>query len=221
MHGKSLAAIAALISLLRVSFAGSLTFELPYGQRKCFTEDLPPDTVTRGTMHVASGQGEMTLDVFVSDLQGIVHFHKSNVDNVKFSFKTGHFPLHTREAYRFCVVNQVSPNAIQQSSGRVVRRITLEVETVKEPHDPTTSRLAKQGQVDQMYTSFLSVQNDVDGLIEKMDELRATEQVLSEVNESTSTTILRISLVACVFTILTGVLNFLSLKSFFKRKKLA
>lgn len=221
MYGKSLTALTALLSLLHVSFAGSLMFELPYGQRKCFTEDLPPDTVTRGTVHVASGQGEMTLDLFVSDMRGVVHFHKSNVDSVKFSFKTGHYPMHTREAYRFCIVNQVSSNAMHQASGHVVRRVTLEVETVKEHQDPTTSRLAKQDQVDKTYSSFLSVQNDVDGLIEKMDELRAKEQQLSEVNESTSTTIFRISLVACGFTILTGVLNFLSLKSFFKRKKLA
>lgn len=83
-HGKSLASLAALISLLRVFFASSLTFELPYWQRKCFTEDLPPDTVTRVMVHVASGQGEMTLNLFVSDLKGVVHFQKSNVDSVKF-----------------------------------------------------------------------------------------------------------------------------------------
>lgn len=220
MYARSLAALLVLQLVLDAAFSNSLTFELPYGQRKCFSEDLPPDIEVRGTVHVASGQGEMTLDLFVSDMRGVVYFHKSNVDSVKFSFRTGHFPSHTREAFRFCVVNQVSANAAHPSA-RVVRRVTLEVETVKDRHDTSTSRLAKQDQVDKVYSSFLGVQNDVDDLIEKMDELRVKEQKLNDINESTSATIFRISLVACLFTILTGVLNFLSLKSFFKRKKLA
>lgn len=197
----------------------SLTFELPYGQRKCFSEDLPPSTTTRGTVHVASGHGEMKLDLFVSDSRGIVHFHKADVDTVKFSFKTSDNDPHSRETYRFCIVNQVHP-ASSTGAKRIVRRVTLSVEIVWE-RDVKLGRVAKQEHVDKVYASFLTVNNEVDGLIEKMDELRAKEQALTDVNERTASTILRISLVACLFTIATGVLNFLSLKTFFKRKKLA
>lgn len=90
-----------------------------------------------------------------------------------------------------------------------------------EEHEGVVGRLAKQEHVDKVYESFLSVSNEVDTLIERLDELRAKEQMLTELNESTTVVILRISLVACAFTIATGVLNILSLQRFFKRKKLA
>lgn len=227
---RAVTLVLALAALLRhapcaraadaPSPGNALTFELPYGQRKCFTEDLAPSTTTRGTVHVASGTGEMTLDLFVSDARGVVHFHKADVGSVKFSFRTAPGPAHVREMYRFCVVNQVHPHAAG-GAGRTVRRVTLRVEEVQERGELTLGRIAKQEHVDKVYSSFLSVSSDVDGLIEKMEELRAKEQTLSEVNERTATTILRISLIACIFTIGTGVLNFLSLKTFFKRKKLA
>eukprot|EP00177_Eucheuma_denticulatum_P006033 GFKZ01011005.1.p1 GENE.GFKZ01011005.1~~GFKZ01011005.1.p1 ORF type:complete len:237 (+),score=6.63 GFKZ01011005.1:202-912(+) len=220
-------------TLLHVSLCGSLTFELPYGQRKCFSEDLPPYTVTRGTVHVSSGSGEMSLDLFVSDQNGVVQFHKSDVNTVKFSFRSGSYPVHTRQMYRFCVVNQVHAGSANTMPGSVTRRVTLKVEPVyegemagREQHQSdgsgtAVSRLAKQGHVDKVYQSFLEVSNDVDGLIERMEELRAEEEMLTAANERTAGVILKISVVACTLTIATGVLNFLSLKSFFKRKKLA
>lgn len=53
-----------------------------------------------------------------------------------------------------------------------------------------------------------------------MDEIRMREQSLSNIGKETTAIIVRISLVACLFTILTGVLNFMFLKDFFKRKKM-
>lgn len=219
--------IAAPIALLSIVCllaspvsANSLTFELPYGQRKCFSEDLPPDTRTLGTVHVSSGHGDMTLDLFVADPRGKVYFHRANVDTVKFSFVTGQGPQHSRENYRFCVVNQVAANAARPAHD-VVRRVTLEVDTLRPSSETPAKRIAKQEHVEKVFASFVNVQSDIDDLIEKMDELRAREQMLTDANTQTTTVIFRISLLACVLTIVTGLLNFISLKSFFKRKKLA
>lgn len=162
----------------------------------------------------------MSLDLFVSDERGSVYFHKSDVNMVKFSFQTGSFQQHTMKPYSFCVINQVHKDS--RSNPGAIRRVTLEVEVENQDNRKTeASRLAKQSHAEKVYTDFLSVSSDVDRLIEKMDDLREKEKALSELNEQTATTILRISVIACLFTIGTGVLNFLSLKTFFKRKKLA
>lgn len=168
---------------------------------------------------MSSGTGEMSLDLFVSDQRGVVQFHKSNVNSVKFSFTTGVYEEHTRQVYRFCVVNQVNANAAQPRDKDVARRVTLEVEEVV--GEKASEGLAKQVQMDKVYQSFLTVSSEVNGVIEKMEELRAKEQKLSELNEITSAVILRISIVASLVTVMTGVVNFVSLKRFFKRKKLA
>lgn len=221
MNISRLLPVLSLLLLLHVSplHATSLTFNLPYGQRKCFSDDLPPSTSCRGTVHVTSGKGEMSLDLFVTDPRGTVFFHKSDVNSVKFSFRTGSFQQHTTQKYRFCVVNQVHPHAVHAAD--VVRKVTLDVEAITEHREKAISRLAKQDHADKLYADFLAASQLVDNMIEKMDDLRVSEQFLTDLNQSTATTILRVSMVACVLTVATGVLNFLSLKSFFKRKKLA
>lgn len=221
----------ALIGV-HVCHGASLTFTLPYGQRKCFNEELPISGTVRGTIHVSSGAGDMTLDLFVSDSRGAVQFHKSDVNSIKFSFDMSHSAYHQQhqqqqhynsyagtESYRFCIVNQVHPQA--SAPKEVSRRVTLDISVVSDMHSEQVSKLATSEHAEKLFSTFASVSSDVDGVIRKLDELRSRELELTQINESTSSTILTISVLASLFTILTGVLNVMSLKSFFKRKKLA
>lgn len=220
----------ALIGV-HVCHGASLTFTLPYGQRKCFNEELPISGTVRGTIHVSSGAGDMTLDLFVSDSRGTVQFHKSDVNSIKFSFDMPHSAHHQQhqqhhynsyagtESYRFCIVNQVHPQA--SAPKEVSRRVTLDISFVSDMHSEQVSKLAKSEHAEKLFSTFASVSSDVDGVIRKLDELRARELELTQINENTSSTILTISVLASLFTILTGVVNVMSLKSFFKRKKLA
>lgn len=222
-----LAAVIAIFTSTTV--AGSkLTFNLPYGQRKCLREDVPGSATVQGSVEVSSGRGDMTLDLFVTNLEGKVFFHKTDVNSMKYSFRTpGGTPsaahpgedFGNRHGYRFCVVNQVHPHAA--TSGGVTRRVTLEISYVTDRHQEEISKLAKDDHAEKVFSTFSTVTSDVDKLIDKMDELRQREKELSQMNDTTSRTIVSISIIACLFTILTGVLNFMSLKSFFKRKKLA
>lgn len=191
-------------------------------------EDLPSVGTVKGTVHVASGKGDMSLDMFVSDSRGAVHAHKSDVNSVKFSFKlpVDDGPQHHSngdgrdETYRFCVINQVHPQAVQPKDA-VGRKVTLEISYSSNQHIEQLSKLAKTDHAERLFSTFSSVSSDVDQLIRALDELRSKEQELTKLNETTASTILFISLLACLFTILTGILSFMSLKSFFKRKKLA
>lgn len=215
------------VTMASMGFSNKLTFSLPYGQRKCLSEEIPGSATVQGAVEVSSGHGDMTLDLFVTNIEGRVYFHKTDVNSMKYSFRTPSVPAghaHTdgrgdRDIYRFCVVNQVHPHAASRSD--VIRRVTVHIAYVTDRHNEEIHKLAKEEHAEQVFTTFSSVTSDVDKLIDKMDELRERERELSELNENTAKSIVTISVLACLFTIITGVLNFFSLKSFFKRKKLA
>lgn len=211
------ALIVFLLTLIPTVF--SITFELSYAERKCFTEELPAATDAKGTVHVSGGAGEMSLDLFISDMRGTVYFHKQDVNSIKFSFRTAHGQPHEMKTYRFCVLNQARPHS--PASPGSVRRISLDVKAVSQVTHDAFNRLIKQEHADKVYSDFFTVSSEVDSIIEQMDVLRDEEKKLSEINEQTTSMILNLSLIACIFTIATGVANFFSLKSFFKRKKIA
>lgn len=211
---------SAAALLFFATLCASITFDLPYGQQKSFSEDVSPSVTMRGSVHVAGGrgQGDMKLDVYVTNPQGVVAFHRMDVNAVKFTFKTSAFQAHTTQAYRMCILHQLERGAAHSHS-QTYRRITLEFEQARAKDD--LKKLASKSHVDKLHESFHEVSLSVDKLIEGMDDLRMREQTLTSINSDTSSVIVRIAIVACLFTILTGVLNFMSLKSFFKQKKLA
>lgn len=176
----------------------------------------------RGTVQVGSGGGggDMRLDVYVTNPQGVVAFHRADVNAVKFSFQTAAYERHTTQAHRVCILHQADHRGAPAHGA--FRRITINVEVAKVAKDTGKSgSLASREHADRLQQIFRDVSADVDRLIETMDTLRVGEQQLTDINQSTSSLILRISVVACLLTVLTGVLNVMSLKSFFKQKKLA
>lgn len=209
--------VLALLLNFRVGHA--ITFDLPYGARKCISEDMPPIADVRGELHVTGGDGDMSLDLFVSDPKGIVFFHQASVNAVKYTFRTGAFDPRTTQVYRFCVLHQTHPNAA--SPHGLSRRVTLKVEVQSPKSKQEVEQLAKGVHLDKVQHSFEEVSREIMDLISRLDDLRGKEQALSEINEDTSRTIVRITVIAAIFTVATGVLNFLNLKSFFKQKKLA
>jgi emp24/gp25L/p24 family/GOLD len=215
----ALALAVALALALCAAPAHAVTFELGYGARKCLSEDVPPLANVRGELHVAGGAGDMSLDLFVSNPRGVVYFHKADASAVKYTFKSGAFEAHTTEPYRFCIVHQVHPNSA--ASTDVLRRVTLTVQVETPASKHAISSLATKDHVAKAQQTFQDVSNEVDVLIAQLDDLRIKEQALSDVNDDTSRTIVRITIIAALFTVATGVLNFLNLKTFFKQKKLA
>jgi hypothetical protein len=212
-------ALLAVALLAAAAAAAALTFDLPYGARKCVSEDVTPLAGVRGELHVSGGTGDMSLDLFVSDPRGVVYFHRAGANSVKYSFKAGAFDARVTQSYRFCIVHQVHPNAAARTD--VSRRVSLSVAVEAKGVREDLEGLAKKGDVGKVQERFQEVYREVDTLIGRMDELRDKEAALSAVNDDTSRIVLRVTVLAAVFTVGTGVLNFLNLKTFFKSKKLA
>lgn len=217
MFARAALALAALLAA--AACGAALTFDLTYGSRKCVSEDVTSLANVRGEVHVSGGVGDMSLDLFVSDPRGVVYFHRAGANAVKYSFKAGAFDERLTQAYRFCIVHQVHPNAAARTE--VTRRVSLSMNVEGKGVQEEVAALAKRGDVVAAQEKFQDVYREVDNIISRMDELRNMEDALTAANESTSKVVMRVTFLAAVFTIGTGVLNFLNLKTFFKSKKLA
>lgn len=211
--------LAFALALALFAPATALTFDLLYGSRKCVSEDLPPGAEVKGELHVSGGSGDMSLDLFVSDPRGVVYFHRAAVNSVKYSFTSGSFDANAQQTYRFCVVHQVHPNSAARTD--VSRRVSLDVKVDSASVKEDMKLLASKSDVSRVSDKFQGLYQEVDELIGRMEVLRKAEAALSVANAETSRIVLRVTVIAGVFTVLTGVLNFVSLKSFFKSKKLA
>lgn len=68
--------------------AAALTFVLPSGGRRCFTDAVPPATRVYGEIFVTAAHGSMPVDVVVTSDggAGAVMYRRENVDHVKFAF---------------------------------------------------------------------------------------------------------------------------------------
>lgn len=215
------AVLAAVLFAMTATLCSAITFDLGYGQQKCFTEDLPPESNIRGSVRVGSsgGTSDMRLDVYVTNPSGVVSFHKADVNAVKFSFKSGTFEKYTAQAHRVCIMHQVDHRS--SAPRGAFRRVTLEIDVATSAPDPTINSLASRQHADKLQQHFHEVSADINRLIETMDELRVGEGKMTSTNSSTSRLILRISVLACLLTVVAGALNVMALKSFFKQKKLA
>lgn len=74
--------------LPRAPTAAGLTFVLPSGGRRCFTDAVPPATRVYGEIFVTAAHGSMPVDVavYADSGTGALMYRRENVDHVKFAF---------------------------------------------------------------------------------------------------------------------------------------
>eukprot|EP00168_Porphyra_purpurea_P010985 TRINITY_DN2753_c0_g1_i1.p2 TRINITY_DN2753_c0_g1~~TRINITY_DN2753_c0_g1_i1.p2 ORF type:complete len:156 (+),score=17.71 TRINITY_DN2753_c0_g1_i1:453-920(+) len=81
----------------------------------------PPATHVRGDVRVAAGNGDMLLDLFVTDTRGVVVYHASNVATSAFSFVTSppsaHSPRMALAPYRLLFPPPGAPPRRRTSRG--------------------------------------------------------------------------------------------------------
>ena len=203
---------------LQSSTSYGLSLEVDYGSRKCIYEDFPPNTQVTGEFHVSGGHGEMDLDLFVTDPRGVVFYNKQNLQSQQYSFRTGHYPQHTTQTFKFCVVHQIHHQASRAS--RVKRQVSFTIETKRQKGATRSSQVATGKQLETASERFSDIEVELDILLGDLDEMREHEQVISEIGTRTTKTILFYSLLSIVVTLLTGFLNHYYLRFFFKQKKL-
>lgn len=213
--------MSTILFLLLATYARAITFDLYFGEQKCFGEDFLPRTSVKGDVHVSTGRGgaDMKLDVVITNSKQVVVFHRAAIHTAKFSFTTGEYKSTTSQPYRICVRHQVPSYAARPPTDiAAYRRVTLSLHTPRTSQD--IAKLASRAHVNRTSQSFREVSFSLERLLQAMHSIRSLEQHLSDIGNSTATLVVCISLLASLFTILTGVLNFMYLKNFFKHKKL-
>eukprot|EP00168_Porphyra_purpurea_P010986 TRINITY_DN2753_c0_g1_i2.p1 TRINITY_DN2753_c0_g1~~TRINITY_DN2753_c0_g1_i2.p1 ORF type:complete len:317 (+),score=71.28 TRINITY_DN2753_c0_g1_i2:247-1197(+) len=171
-------ALAAVVAALAPPPTAALQLVVPFASRKCVAEDLPPATHVRGDVRVAAGNGDMLLDLFVTDTRGVVVYHASNVATSAFSFVTSppsaHSPRMALAPYRFCFHHQAHPHEAHQPGWE--RRVTLTITRART--EPLVPGVARTAHVSAVETRIREVEDLVEELVGGLD---AASSAASEV----------------------------------------
>lgn len=213
----------AIFLIVAFVCAEAITFDLPYGQQNCFGEDFLPRTTVQTEVHVLTGRGggggvDMKLDVSVSNAGGTVIAHHSDASTVKFSFVTGHYKSTSSQPYRVCVRHQPNNDMHQPGAVSAYRRVMLSLTPAVKNVD--SDMYLTHDDADQILLSLNNLSRSVANVIKEIDQIRTLEDTLSDEANHTTPMIIRFSILACLFTILTGFINVGFLKALWKKKKM-
>lgn len=225
-------AIAAAVAVPPPSVA-AIQFDVFYEGQRCITEELTPYSTVNGLVHVADGPTAMSVDVFVSDSRGQVHFHKAGAVHEAFSFKTGppppspyggHEDPHAPTPFRICAHHAPRPDDPARgyrrgSSGTPPsRRVTVSLTQGLSP--VAREGLAKRGHVDTHVERVRELEYQLQAVIGGIDDMKAVEADVLRKNDDTNLRVLWYSVAACGVMIGAGAYQVFYMKTFFKRAKL-
>lgn len=225
--------VAAAATLISPAPTAAIQFDVAFGGQRCITEELTSDTTVNGLVHVADGPSAMKVDVFVSDAQGNVHYHKAGAVHEAFSFKTspappsrygGHEDPRAATPYRVCVHHASGPEDLASgyrrgSSGTVpTRRVTL---TLTQGLTPSAREgLATRQNVDMHVERVRELEFQLQAVVAGIDDMKAVEADVLRKNDDTNLRVLWYSVAACAVMIGAGAYQVFYMKAFFKRAKL-
>lgn len=217
---------AALLLLLTAAAAmlppgAALQLVVPFASRKCISEDLPPATHVRGDLHVAAGHGDMTLDLFVTDVRGVVVYHASNVISSAFTFVTSppssHSPRTALAPYRFCFHHQAHPHEATHRPG-VERRVSVVI--TQERREPRVPDVATSAHVSAVETRMREVEELVEGLVAGLDAAGQAAADVEAVQARVRRWVSGTAVLGCVVILGVGGLQVWYLRRMFRKKRL-
>lgn len=217
--------LAALLLLAAVAAAllpraDALQLVVPFASRKCISEDLPPATHVRGDLRVAAGDGDMTLDLFVTDVRGVVVYHASNVISSAFTFVTSpassHSPRTALAPYRFCFHHQAHPHEGHRPG--VERRVAVAI--TQERTEPRVAGVATSAHVTAVETRMQEVEQLVDGLVTGLDAASEAAKDVEAIQARVRRWVSATAVLGCVVILGAGAVQVWYLRRMFRKKRL-
>jgi hypothetical protein len=212
-----------------------LHFYLPAGVKRCYTEDLPTSTRVTGEVAVATGKGEMELDVWVTTMNDAVLYHKRSPSHGKFYFDTP--AIHSRqysgieeeddaigmgydeETIRICIEHQKDPGAYGTEGAR--RLVSLRIDHPTPLGNMHNSQKFAQGDhTTQLQDGLGRIQETLSGLVSDLTVLQQRERTLVKRLHSTNTRVVTCAVISIFFAGLTSFLQLRHFRTYFKRKRL-
>lgn len=205
-----------------VSYCNAMQIMLQFGERKCFSEEVPTDYPIAIDFHTAAGENDMDLDLFVTDTVGRVRLHKSGLSHLRSTLE----PLEQEEetyngqgkasftTYRFCLMHQTIPGQVAHQSGR---RVEFNIQPLSY-HVNRTNPLT-HSHVGSTREKLAEMEHEIMSLMQKIDVLREQERVLTDMNEGTSHYLLRISSITSLIVLGTGYVQISYLRDVLRKRK--
>ncbi|KAJ3075760.1 vesicle coat component [Podochytrium sp. JEL0797] len=206
----------AFLLLAASSFA--LKFELasapPGGNRRCVKQYILSDTLVVGNYEIGPDNGgAQRIDVEIFDDAPIAskYYHKNNVieGSQKFTFNT-----HGTANIHYCFTN-TNQNAGYHESQNQKRVISIHVDTGAEAED--FSEIKKN--LEPLELEVYRLERISAQLVKDLDALKAEEEKMRDVNESTNARVAWLSTLSIIVLIGAGVWQIYYLRTFFKSKK--
>lgn len=215
--------IVTLLFLTLSTPSSSLQIALGFGERKCFSEEVPTDRSLLVDFHSAAGTASMDLDLFVTNTEGQVVLHKSRLSHIRATLEPAGLIHHKDHAarhapslttYRFCLMHQTMPSQIME---RAERKVDFEIRPAAAERD--VSQILSGGQMDTAHESLRQLESEITMLVEVMDAMREQEQVLTSANESTSRFLTTVSSLTSLFVLSVGMLQLEVVQAVLKYRK--
>lgn len=225
----------ALFGLLVLSFivsSNAIRFYLNPGIRRCFTEELPTDSKITGELNIATGKGDMEVDLWITTVQGKVLFNRRSTTHGKFSFRTPRIEGHQEDPDDYDYLDEPEEDTFkiciehQQSAGQAHprgtnRAIYFHVNEAfsQEPHS-LENKMAKASDTDRLQSTMRTMHTTLSGMIGDLSQLQRRERLLTAKMEMTTSLVTRLAIFSFIVAIGTSALQFHYYKRYFKQKKL-
>lgn len=208
--------VVLLLALLVMTVpSSSMQLALGFGERKCFSEEVPTDRPLLVDFRTAAGVANMDLDLFVTNTEGQVVFHKSGLSHHRTTLEyhtAQHLPALT--TYRFCLMHQTIPGQIME---KAERKVEFDIRPAVKERD--TAQLVRRDQTDNAHQNLRLLEGEIAELVEMMDMLREQEQLLTSTNESTSRFLMTVNSLTSLFVLSVGMLQLEMVQGVLKQRK--
>jgi len=200
-----LAVLAALVVQ-----AVSISFDLPSGKVKCFSEDVPENTLVVGDYKadiIPAGQNRMPVEVQVSDPMEKVLYTQDDVSTGRFAFTSS-----VAGDYIVCFHNK------GLSEFQTQRRAMLDLKHGIDAKDYT--QVMKSEHLTEVQFLLEQMQHRTAIIRDDFVNHKFREEKLRDTTEKTCSRVVWFALFTMCVVVVTGFFQSLHLQNFFKRKKI-
>ncbi|KAJ3289180.1 vesicle coat component [Rhizoclosmatium sp. JEL0117] len=210
----SIAFLVVLLSTVATAIKFELTSAPPGGFRRCVKQYITTDTLVVGHYEVGPDpHGSQRIDVEIFDDATIAskYYHKNSVSegSQKFTFNT-----HETANIHYCFTNTNTQQAYHESMNHK-RLISLHVDTGAEAEDFSETKK----NLEPLELEVYRLERISNELVKEMDVLKAQEEKMRNVNESTNSRVAWLSTLSIIVLVGAAGWQLHYLRTFFKNKK--
>lgn len=219
-YSSVLAAVyIAILWLIALPNASCLQIGMTFGSRKCFTEQIPRGAKVYADFHSSSLATPLEIDVFITNERGVVVAHKSALTAHKFTIDGS--PSNAQggprwETYRICLLHQPHPHQVAIEG---LTLISFKIRAGGAGVEEKGLQILESKHVDFVKDKIRLVEEDLNLVLGRMDDIRVQEEALFRHNRATATQLVSLSSVTSIVIVLIGFLQFDAVKSALRKRK--